>query len=69
MLTDLPNDTQFLDAIEQFCGRHQMRPSTFGRLAAGDASLIEGLRSGRSVRLCTANRIADFMRSYAQVGQ
>ena len=57
-------DADMLAKVDAFCARHAMAPTTFGRLAAGDGSLVPNLRAGRSLTLKTANRVADFMTSY-----
>ena len=60
----IPTDAQLLERIEAFCKAHTMRPSTFGRMAVGDGSLISNLKSGRSPTLKMAGRIAAFMTTY-----
>jgi len=55
---------QLISEIEAFLERHQMYPTTFGRLAANDTALVSRLRNGASVRLDTADRLRKFMADY-----
>lgn len=64
MVTTLASDADILAQIDRFCGRHGLKPSTFGRLSIGDANLIANLKADRSLTLKTARRIVDFMASY-----
>jgi len=65
MVTTLASDADILAQIDWFCAAHGLKPSTFGRLAIGDANLITNLKADRSLTLKTARRIIDFMASYA----
>lgn len=64
MLKTLASDAEVLAKIEAFCADHSLKPSTFGRLAIGDGSLVKNLKTGRSLTLKTANSVVDFMASY-----
>jgi len=59
---------QLLSEIETFLERHDMAPTKFGTLAMNDAKFVGRLRAGQRVRLDTADRVRDFMRSYGRVG-
>lgn len=50
--------------IEAFMAEHHMRPTMFGKLALNDPALMGSLRSGRDVKLETADRIRKYMRDY-----
>ncbi len=60
----VPTDTELLERIHAFCAAHGMPPSTFGRNALGDGSLIANLEAGRSLTLRKAVKVARFMREY-----
>lgn len=64
MLTTLASDAEVLAKIEAFCADHSLKPSTFGRMAIGDGSLVKNLKTGRSLTLKTANSVIGFMQSY-----
>ena len=64
MAAELASDAEILERIEKFCEANNLPPSTFGRLALGDANLIPNLRTGRSLTLKSAQRILDFITSY-----
>jgi hypothetical protein len=64
MVTTLASDADILAQIDRFCSKQGLKPSTFGRLAIGDANLIANLKADRSLTLKTARRIVDFMASY-----
>lgn len=42
---------------------HEVRPTTFGKLAVGDPSLIASLQAGRELRSDTLRRVRMFMSS------
>jgi hypothetical protein len=42
-----------------------MAPTTFGRKVMGDWRLVAELRNGRDLRTSTAQRIRNFMNTYA----
>ena len=52
---------QLLAAIEEFCEREGMAPTTFGRKALGDGRFIGRLRDGRQVRAATLARVRQFL--------
>lgn len=58
-----------LERIGDYCRRHQMAETTFGRMAVNDGKLVARLRDGKSVTLHTAERVHDFMRNGAVAGQ
>lgn len=47
--------------VEEFCARHGMKETTFGRLAVNDGKLVARLRAGGSVTLKTAGDIRAFL--------
>jgi hypothetical protein len=69
MATTLASDADMLERIEVFCRDTGMPLSTFGRMAIGDGSLVANLRSGRSLTLKSAQRLLDFMTTYAPDAQ
>jgi hypothetical protein len=52
--------------IAAFRREYGMPPSTFGRLAVGDANLLTQLKEGRGLRDGTRQKIEAFMKSYAR---
>ena len=52
---------QLLAAIEDFCEREGMAPTTFGRKALGDGRFTGRLRDGRQVRAATLARVRQFL--------
>ena len=46
-----------LSKILAYCEKNQIHPTTFGKLALGDPSLVRQLRAGRDLRLSTVARI------------
>ncbi len=52
---------QLLAAIDEFCGRAEMAPTTFGRRALGDGRFVDRLRDGRQVRATTLDRVRRFL--------
>ena len=52
---------QLLAAIDEFCGRAEMAPTTFGRKALGDGRFVDRLRDGRQVRAATLDRVRRFL--------
>ena len=55
---------QLLIKIDEFLKRHDMPPSTFGKLAAGSSSLMTRLKLAPSMRDTTAEKIRAFMANY-----
>ena len=53
-----------LAEIEAFLERHDLRPTTFGRLASNDTALVSRIRNGANVRLDTADALRLFMQCY-----
>ena len=54
-------DEQLITDIEAWITRRGLSPTRFGRDALGDPGFVEALRSGRRVRLATADRVLTFM--------
>jgi hypothetical protein len=54
-------ETELLERINAFRGRHEMAPTTFGRKATGNANLIKELEEGKSPSLRTVQKVAKFM--------
>ena len=52
---------QLLAAVEAFCAREGMAPTTFGRKALGDGRFVGRLRDGRNVREATLQRARQFL--------
>ncbi|MEI9886121.1 MAG: hypothetical protein WDN08_06395 [Rhizomicrobium sp.] len=52
-----------LEEISDYCRRHGLAESTFGRLAINDGKLMTRLRTGGRVTHETLARMQDFMRS------
>jgi hypothetical protein len=52
-----------LDEISEYCRRHGMAESTFGRLAINDGKLMNRLRTGGRVTHETLARMQEFMRT------
>ena len=59
---------QFLQVIETYLRRTGTKPTEFGRMAAGDPSLVLNLRRGRSPRSCTVDRVLSYIRSNGSPG-
>ena len=57
----LASDADILRKVDEFGAEHSMAPSTFGRLALGDGSLVSNIKSGRSLTLESAQRLVAFM--------
>ncbi|MBK7162395.1 hypothetical protein [Sphingorhabdus pulchriflava] len=51
-----------LGEIEQYIEQHGISPTRFGRLAVKDPRFVEDLRSGRSPRRRTLERVSAYMR-------
>jgi hypothetical protein len=60
---DIPTPEEFLAKVEDFCRRHDMAETRFGRDAINNPNFIAGLRRDPPVSptLETLNRIAEFM--------
>lgn len=52
--------------IEKFLRSTDMRPTKFGRLAAGDPRFVFDLRNGRIPRRLLADRVEHFMNIYKE---
>jgi hypothetical protein len=63
----LLTDADLLARIKAFCAQHEMAPSTFGRGALGDGSLIANLEGGRSLTLRNAEKVVLFMSNFTAV--
>lgn len=55
---------RFLANIDAFLGRSGLSPSRFGELAVNDCSFVANLRSGRSPRATTIDRVEAWMADY-----
>ena len=51
----------FLSTVEHFLHEHDVKPTVFGREAAGDPNFVFDLRNGRSPSLKLAQRVLDFI--------
>lgn len=58
-------DTELIAHIEAFLAMADMRPTTFGRLAAKDQNLISQLKDGRELRRKTRERVLSFIGSHS----
>lgn len=57
-------DDTLLAEIDAFLARTNMKPTRFGIDTLGDGGLVNGLRTGRSLTLKSANRVLAFMSEY-----
>ena len=56
---------KLLAQIEVFIELHDMPATTFGLLAVNNGHLVHNLRSGKTIRLDTVDKVLDFMESYS----
>jgi hypothetical protein len=56
-----PPSPSLLETIADFCRRHAMAESTFGRQAVNDGKFVSRLRNGARITPETLERIADYM--------
>lgn len=59
---ELPTHDELIARIDAFLKRHDMAESRLGRDATGEAQLVDDIRNGRSPRLATLQKLAEFMR-------
>jgi hypothetical protein len=52
---------KFLEKVEQFIAKHEIAPSTFGRIAMADPSFVFKLRQGRSPSLDVFDKVSALM--------
>lgn len=52
---------ELLARVRKFLAKHAMAPSTFGRLAVRDPSLVRQLEKGRSPTQRTVEKVMKFM--------
>lgn len=52
---------QLLSEIEQFCARHQMSETTFGRESVRDGHLVRRLRTHKSLTTKRLDQVREFM--------
>lgn len=52
---------RLLTLVERHLKKHGVRPSRFGRVAAGDPRFVFDLRRGREPRATTITRVAGFI--------
>jgi len=57
---------KLLKEIENFCQRHGMSETAFGREVARDNHMVGRIRREKSLTTKRLDRIRDFMRSYDQ---
>lgn len=58
---ELPTHDELIERIDTFLKRHGMAESRLGRDAVGEAQIISDIRKGRSPRLSTLEKLANFM--------
>ena len=58
-LVDRPD--AIVGVIREFCRKHGVAESTFGRLSVNDGKLVSRISSGSRIRPDTARRVADYM--------
>ena len=58
------NRAKLLAEVEAFLAGSGLSPTAFGRQALGDPGFVRGLRSGRTIRPNTYERIKGFMETY-----
>ena len=58
---DIPTQKELIDRIEQFCLRHDIAHTRFGRGAVNNPAFLRQLRDGKSPTLETLNKLSDFM--------
>jgi predicted transcriptional regulator len=51
----------FQQKLEDFLVRHNMGPTSFGKLAVNDSAFVFRVRKGRSPRLKQADKVMRFM--------
>lgn len=61
MAIEVPTEADLIELIDRFCSRHNVKPSTFGRMAIGDGNLVSNLQAGRSPTLKVVQRVVNFM--------
>jgi hypothetical protein len=54
----MQTSSEFLDQIESFLEKHDIAPSTFGKLLMGDPTFVFHLRDGRKPNIDTCARIS-----------
>lgn len=59
----------FAEKIEIFLAKHNMTPTTFGKLANKEPNFVFLIRSGRECREETQRRVLDFMEKYEKENQ
>lgn len=55
---------ELLDQIDEFLKRHDMAPTTFGRLSCSDGSAMIRLRRGLGLTMRRAEQMRKFMADY-----
>lgn len=61
-MNSIRND--LLSEIEAFLATHKMAAAKFGQKAMSDMGFVLRLRAGRDVRVSTADKAREFMRTY-----
>lgn len=52
---------ELLQQVENYLARTRMPPSTFGRVVVGDPRFVKDLRSGRTPRPQTLERVRTYL--------
>lgn len=58
---DIPTPAEFHSRCAEFCERHGIAPTRFGREAVGEASFLKALEAGRSPGLALARKAIEYM--------
>lgn len=66
MQLDFPKHPELAHEVAAWMAAHEVKSTTFGKMALGDPSLIATLESGRELRRDTIRRIRHFMLTGAQ---
>lgn len=61
MSMNFPKHPELAEEVEAYLAASEMRPTTFGKRAAGDPALIATLKAGRELRSDLQKRIRRFM--------
>lgn len=61
MSISFPKHPELASEVSAWLAAHDVKPTTFGKLAAGDPSLLASLQNGRELRSDTLRRIRHFM--------
>ena len=64
---ELPDRDKFLQDVEAFLEKHQMRHTVFGEKVMKNPAMMTHYRSGRCPNLETAKKIYDWMAEYDEI--